>query len=646
MLSKVRVKISKYFSEYLLFLGPGLLLAIETAGESGLTEVVEAGAHFGYALMWVIVLTLCFKFAFANGIARYTLATGETIFDGLRRIPGPRNWGVLVIMFIYFLEMFAFAGMLLLGGIFLDYLLPGINLPVVIGIISVLLIVVFLWKDSYENLEKIIIIMAILLFTGIAFSLLEFPISFDAMAHGLNPEIPENAIIEVMALMGTVGSGLSILLYSVWLHEKIGKNHGQEYFRKHIKSVNLDLGLAFVIIAIVSTIFLSLGVAGFSASYIGHGEYLSTDFIIAQILYVLAYIPNGIPVFLLIGFMIFFGAVMSGMDGRARAISGILTSAFDVKWSEKKLYRIILLAFTLIIFSGFIIGEPTSLIRHVAAAASVMFALLGFVLIYLDTKLPEYARGSRLWVLVMVVGSSLFLLMALFMEQALLTYGLPLIERLALVGIIIFAFSKTGLFNRFLVGKTNLTDRAWLVLIFGAISVYGTYRGIGVDGIIINFRDLGPMVAGLIGGPVVGALAGLIGGAYRYSLGGWTGLSCAAATVIAGIISGLSGQYWKGKITYFRGCLLAFIVVTTHIFIIFPLLTMPSVAQFISVVRAAWLPMVAVNVFGMILFIYILDEKGEDLKDLISDCRLKICSDDREENEGEGRVQKEGEERV
>jgi len=127
-----------------------------------------------------------------------------------------------------------------------------------------------------------------------------------------------------------------------------------------------------------------------------------------------------------------------------------------------------------------------------------MFALLGFVLIYLDTKLPEYARGSRLWVLVMVVGSSLFLLMALFMEQALLTHGLPLIERLALVVILIFAFSKTRIFKRFLVGKTNLTDRAWLVLIFGVISVYGTYRGIGVDGIIINFRDLGPMVAGLI----------------------------------------------------------------------------------------------------------------------------------------------------
>lgn len=37
-------------------------------------------------------------------------------------------------------------------------------------------------KDSYENLEKIITIMAVLLFAEIASSLPEFPISFDAMA--------------------------------------------------------------------------------------------------------------------------------------------------------------------------------------------------------------------------------------------------------------------------------------------------------------------------------------------------------------------------------------------------------------------------------------------------------------------------------
>jgi len=51
--------------------------------------------------------------------------------------------------------------------------------------------------------------------------------------------------------------------------------------------------------------------------------------------------------------------------------------------------------------------------------------------------------------------------------------------------------------------------------------------------------------------------------------------------------------------------------------------------------------MVAVNVFGMILFIYILGEKGEDLKGMISEWRLKRCSDEKEETGGEERVQKE-----
>lgn len=187
--------IKNHLPDYFRFLGPGLLLAVAAAGESGIAEAVEIGAHFGYALLWVIAITLIYKFAFVNGIARYTMITGKTIFEGLTTIPGPKNWGGILVMVIYLLEMFAFGGMLILGAIFMDYLVPGIDSIGMLVFISLSVILILLWKESYERLEHIIVLIALLLFLGIAFSLTQFPISFTAMLPGLMPEIPPGSLL-------------------------------------------------------------------------------------------------------------------------------------------------------------------------------------------------------------------------------------------------------------------------------------------------------------------------------------------------------------------------------------------------------------------------------------------------------------------
>jgi hypothetical protein len=81
MISGLRRRIPPGIAAMLFFIGPGLILAIEASGESGITELIAAGYEHGFALFWVIAAALIFKFAFTNGIARYTVATGTSIFD-------------------------------------------------------------------------------------------------------------------------------------------------------------------------------------------------------------------------------------------------------------------------------------------------------------------------------------------------------------------------------------------------------------------------------------------------------------------------------------------------------------------------------------------------------------------------------------
>jgi len=93
------------------------------------------------------------------------------------------------------------------------------------------------------------------------------------------------------------------------------------------------------------------------------------------------------------------------------------------------------------------------------------------------------------------------------------------------------------------------------MVIFGTISIFGTYSGIEFFGAMANVRDLEPMVAGLIGGPVMGIRAGLIGGLYRLSLGGFTAVPCAISTILSGLLAGLLFMINKRRfVEYLLGC--------------------------------------------------------------------------------------------
>ena len=91
-------------------------------------------------------------------------------------------------------------------------------------------------------------------------------------------------------------------------------------------------------------------------------------------------------------------------------------------------------------------------------------------------------------------------------------------------------------------------DKFFFVLLFGGFSVMGTALGIPMsEGVVANIRDFAPMVAGLVGGPVVGGCVGLIGGICRLPMGGLTAVPCATATALTGLAWGGIHVLRKGK---------------------------------------------------------------------------------------------------
>lgn len=123
-----------------------------------------------------------------------------------------------------------------------------------------------------------------------------------------------------------------------------------------------------------------------------------------------------------------------------------------------------------------------------------------------------------------------------------------LIEKMVVVVAFVDLFSRTGLYQRVFEKKLSFSDQLTLIVVFGLFSIFGTLAGEPFKGVYINVRDMGPAVAGLLGGPLVGLGAGLIGGIHRFTLGGLTCNACSLATIIVGLVGGLIHYYRHGQL--------------------------------------------------------------------------------------------------
>ena len=192
------------------------------------------------------------------------------------------------------------------------------------------------------------------------------------------------------------------------------------------------------------------------------------------------------------------------------------------------------------------------------------------------------------------------------MVAAILELLLALVEKMCVIVVIAYLITRTKYFMEILKNKKfTLKNRVILILIFGAVSVFGTYSGIEVFGAIANVRDLGPMIGGLIGGPLIGVGAGLIGGVHRYFVGGFTCVPCSLATVFAGLFGGIIYLLKKGKFIGVPGAVVFAALMESFHMILILLLAQPY-SKAVMVVEAISVPMIVSNSLGMAIFAFII----------------------------------------
>lgn len=188
---------------------------------------------------------------------------------------------------------------------------------------------------------------------------------------------------------------------------------------------------------------------------------------------------------------------------------------------------------------------------------------------------------------------------------------LNLVQYVALMVVIFLILFPAKVFTRLETGldvqdRTKKTIRTVLLtLLFGGLAVFATLRGIDFMGAVANARDLAPLIAGMLGGPVAGIGVGLIGGVHRFFYGGFTSTPCGIATIIAGLVGGVIYRLNKGNfISPLFAVILGIAMESFHMLLV--LLISRPFDQALLVVKNLALPMIVSNALGLGLFSLII----------------------------------------
>ena len=235
----------------LTVIGPGLLVAATGIGAGDLATAGFAGSHLGLAVLWAVAVGAACKFVLNEGLARWQLATGQTLLDGAINRLGP----LVTIGFLAYLLPFAFfvgAALISACGVTLHAIAPifedSTHGRLVFGAAHSAAGLAIAWFGGFRIFERAMAGLVAVMFAAVIMTAcLLGPDPFALLKGILVPTIPEassGGLTWTIALTGGVGGTLTILCYGYWMRERGRSGPGD------LKTCRIDLACAYSITAL------------------------------------------------------------------------------------------------------------------------------------------------------------------------------------------------------------------------------------------------------------------------------------------------------------------------------------------------------------------------------------------------------------
>jgi Mn2+/Fe2+ NRAMP family transporter len=259
----------------LLMLGPGLLLAATGVGGGDLATGSIVGGLLGTAVLWAVVVGAFLKFVVTEGLARWQLATGETLIEGAVSRLGP----IVVWLFLPYLLLWTFfvgSAQMSACGVALHAIFPifgdAQTGKIVFGVLSGLLGLALIWRGGYRLFENVMrACIALMFVTVVGTAALLWPGTGEVLEGLFVPRIPDadgQGVTWTIALIGGIGGTLTVLCYGYWLREE-GLTKPSD-----LRACRIDLASGYLMTAVFG---ISMVIVGSNVVMQGSGAELLVD---------------------------------------------------------------------------------------------------------------------------------------------------------------------------------------------------------------------------------------------------------------------------------------------------------------------------------------------------------------------------------
>ncbi|GAA1479312.1 Nramp family divalent metal transporter [Nocardioides aestuarii] len=375
-------------------IGPGLVVAATGVGAIDLVATLVAGSKYGYALLWCVVIGCVMKVVLVEGVGRYTLASGKTIYEGWSSLGWwtTAYFGPYIVVWGFVYGAAAMAG----TGLPLHSLFPGLSVTQW-GILSGLIGAALVFAGRYGIFEKVCAaLVGIMFVTMVGAALVTVPHLPD-MVTGLVPTIPDGGILYVLSLAGGVGGTITLAAYGYWIREKGWTTP------VHMRLMRIDNRVAYVVTGVFVIATLIVGAELLYSAKIavetGDQGLLDLSNVLAD------RYGQTMGTFFLVGF---WAAAMSSLIG---VWNGVSLMFADFVGHARKLpvddpqrgssgpwYKAYVLWLTLPPIALLLIGEPVWLILAYGVLGALFMPFLAVTLLWIlnSDRVPSEWR-NKLW---------------------------------------------------------------------------------------------------------------------------------------------------------------------------------------------------------------------------------------------------------
>lgn len=399
------------------WIGPGLVAAATGVGAGDLVATLVAGSRFGYALLWAAVIGTVLKIALAEGVGRWSLATGRTLFEGWADLGGRGrlNWAtgyfaVYVVIWGFVYGATAMTATALPLAALLDGGPLALDLKtwaMISGVVGLGLV----WFNRYPVFEKVMTaLVGVMFLTVVALAVIVAP-DVPALLRGLIPTLPAGAGYYTLGLIGGVGGTITLAAYGYWIMAKGWRGP------RWMAVMRLDNRVGYIVTGVFVVAMLIVGAELLYASQIalagGDRGLLDLDGVLR------ARFGDAIGLMFLVGF---FAATFSSLIGVWHGVSLMfadfwthMRGAEPAAVAERSpAFRAYLLWLTFPPMALLFLERPFGLVVAYGALGALFMPFLALTLIWLlnSRRTPEPWRSGWLSNLSLGAAALLFCVLA------------------------------------------------------------------------------------------------------------------------------------------------------------------------------------------------------------------------------------------